>query len=247
MYNIVMNVSGRTQEQKSQQAKDLASIVRDPAAQGESDFVPEYDKDNRFDHAYGRLGEDLYIGFAQQANASGNERLIELASRYNVLNGLYIMTRLLSYAPSAYVEYTKARPVAEQSLDELGQIMQASRSVLKPFADRDIKGSQTYEIHFGLQQYPPMYSDVPPFLIEENEAGDVQLQASPTILRRAGIETIQRGIPTLDPSKIYCPAVGMVMNSLWSAAVTECVERPELFPADLAKLSFETTDSRISA
>lgn len=235
---------------RSQHAKDLAAIVRGfvlvPTA---PDFIPDFTRDERFYHAYGRLAEGLYGGFVKQAEASQDERLIGLSRRPSVLHGLYVLTRMLSYGPAAYASHLKAAPV-ETSLNipdaatHLSSIMKRSKGILKLFADRDIKSNHALEVNFGLLQYPPTYETEPPFVIQPDGEGDLKFDASSSALDRTNFEIIRRrlegSLPQPGPAEIHCPAIGIVLDTMWDKAVDECAGNPGLYPADLAEL-FESS------
>jgi hypothetical protein len=117
--------------------------------------------------------------------------------------------------------------------------MLRSSGVLKPFANCDIKTNKTLENSFGLLEHPPVYEETP-FVIAPNQDGRLVFGESPSTLLQAKIEVIGRTLAgNIDPGAagdIHCPAVGIVLNSMWAKAVESCVENPELYPADLARI-----------
>lgn len=225
---------------RSYQARALADIVKgsedkalDPA------YVPDFTPDTRFDDAYGRLGERLYVDYAQKGDATGNEALRELAKRAINLHGCYVLTRLMRYGPEAYADYSKDQPFHQPSILELAGIMQRSSAVHKTFADLNKKDNTTAETAFGLLTFAPQYEDIAPFQITPDAQGGLVFDASPVLLRRAKIEALQKrlaeGLPIGGEPGEKCPAIGMVLDGLWSKGVELCATDPQLYAADLAE------------
>jgi hypothetical protein len=228
-------------EVRTQQARNLGAIIRQPCESVDSELILPFTRDERFDHVYGRLGEQLFIGFGRQAHASGDEKLISIAGRPAVLHGCYVMSRLLSYGPSAYADYMHANPEASPSLAEFTDIMKRSKGTFKTFADTDKKSNTTLEMNFGLLQYPPIYDDVPAFSIAPNKAGQLEFKESPVIKRRAMREILSwlpadALVQTKAPGDIYCPAVGIVLSTLWESGIDTAASDPALFAADFSRL-----------
>jgi len=237
------------QERRGQQARDLASLIRKTGKLVLPEANPDFpNRDGRFDHVYGKLGERLYGGLITAAAQLEDPKLYRLVRKLNVLNGCYVMTRILSYGPQAYadhVDLTASSP--ETALEDLGQVMKRDKAVVKIFADTDIRSNQTYEANFGLLQHAPTYPDVLPFVVGPDADGNPSFQASPVVLMRTWRDVADnwRGPePYPEAAKpIYCPAVGMVLNHLWGTAVNACMSEPNLFPADLAMLRGATSGS----
>jgi hypothetical protein len=201
----------------------------------ELDASVEHDK--RFEHEYGDLAERLYSSFVTKAKETGDKGLIKFATQPNVLNGCYVLTRLLSYGPAAYADYLRSNPTHEGSLDELGLIMKrSSHTTLKLFADLDKQSSNTFEINFGLRQFPPPYERTP-FVVEPDENDQLAFLATPSTLLRTKSEVIGRRLDGDMPSERNpderCPAIGRVLAAIWYAGIEECMRDPDLFQASL--------------
>src|SRR5581483_3395306 len=98
------------QETRLSQARDLRRIL---GASGLKVTCPapssNLEIDHRFNNPYGKLAEKLYFSFLRQALETGDVSLIELAGRPNILNGCYIVTKILSYGPKAYARYINSQ------------------------------------------------------------------------------------------------------------------------------------------
>lgn len=225
-----------TQNQRKEWARDFAKIAQVDAAnadQGNAGF----ERDSRFDNKYGRVGEQLFREFVGKAALLDDPRYLERADRVVTLHGSYVLTRLLSYGPSAYGNYAQNDPGHNPSVESLSAVMKRGHEVLKLLANRDGSANTTLEVTFGLLQYPPMYDSPAPFLVEPDANGKPEFKASPVILQKAAIELHGRGISLRsDPARIYCPAVGTTLKSLWDRGIEIASTDPNLFAADLNDL-----------
>lgn len=226
-------------ETRLQQARDLRLLVGQSGLQAATDTpCIETIRDRRFNGAYGLMAERLFYGLGERANATGNERLIGLAEGINVLNGCYVTGKILSYGPKAYLRFLAEKPEpTEPSVDELGGIMKRSKKIVRLFSDLTQRDNTTYEINFGLHQYPPVHEEVP-FLIAHDESGELLFSESPITLMRTKLEVASRnlneGVSNL-PNGIHCPASGKVLDAIWSAGVEVCVQDPDLYAHDISK------------
>ena len=146
-------------DKRTQQANDLRAIIGhdELVLPNKVELDPNFEREDRFDNEYGRLAERLYGGLAVMAAASGNERMTGLVSHGNVLNGMYVLTSMLSYGPKAYGAYLQDHPTPEHPVAELGKIMKRSDGTARLFADIDGYSNASFELNFGLWQHPPVY------------------------------------------------------------------------------------------
>jgi hypothetical protein len=230
-------------ELRSQQARDLADVLRKSAAiRADPTYIPRVpplSRDRRFPGKYGELGERLYLGYALRGDATGDEHLRALSANGLTQHGCYVLTRIMSKGPEAYANYSQAQPDHQPSVTELGEIMNRSSAILKTFADISKKDNTTIETAFGLLQYPPLYDDVPPFEVRQSEQGKLEFGASPIILERAKLEALKirlnEDLPVArEPGELFCPAIGMVLDTFWTKGIESCISDPDLFAADLA-------------
>lgn len=227
---------------RDEQAQCLREIVGHDGLTVPEQAAPDIvSHDDRFDNEYGRLGERLYSGFVAMAAASGEERLIKLAERPNILNGSYVMTSILRYAPAAYQNFLESRntsePEPESSVTELGDIMRRSSDIVKLFADRGQRSNSTYEINFGLWHYPPVFESVP-FVIEPDIKGIPVFHEAPLTSLHTGREIMSRRVSgdlTPEDDAEVCPAIGRVMTAFWNTGINVAVQEPQLFEAGLAE------------
>lgn len=230
---------GSIPELRDWQANSLRAIIgHSGLVAGEAIELGKHGQDHRFNNEYGRLGERLYTSFAAHAKATQDERLIELATQYNVLNGAYVLTSILRYGPKAYGAHLQDQSEAEASVQELGDIMARSGGIIKLFADRDQRSNSTFELNFGLWEYPPVYEPVP-FIIELGEEDKLVFKPSPASLLQTKLEVARRrlsGDLPMEPNPDErCPAIGRVMTAMWNAGIEESVNDPQLFEAGLAE------------
>lgn len=228
-----------TKEKRQIQAKNLARIIRSANGSDLSpDIAQQHEPDSRFDHEYGRLAESMWRKFVSQAYGSGDEKLVSLAIKPNVLHGFYVMTKLASYGPPAYANYLAAeRPGKHPDVTELAEIMKDSKSALRLFTDLDNSSNRTYELNFGLLEDPPCY-ETTPFMISPNEKKELLFKPSPLTLENTQLEVIRTKLVLKEmfghnPTPASCPAIGIVLNTLWCEAIDHCAQDPQLFAADL--------------
>lgn len=233
-----MQTSAGLQETRRQQARDLRTLLGNSQFEAATDTSGiEFIRDKRFNGEYGLLAERLFCGLGERATATGNERLVEFAGGLNVLHGCYVMGKILSYGPSAYLKYLADSPeTKDPAAIDLGNIMLRSKKILRLFADKTQRDNTTYEINFGLHQYSPVHEKVP-FRISPNESGLLVFSESPVTLMHTRLEiarrNLQKGVES-EPDGIHCPASGRVLDSIWSAAVEECVKDASLFSKGLS-------------
>lgn len=232
-----------TKELRSQQARDLAEVLRKSAAMPVNPtyapHIPPLSRDRRFSGKYGELGERLYLGYALRGDATGDQHLRAISVNPLTQHGCYVLTRIMSNGPEAYANYSRVLPDHQPSVIELVEIMGRSSGVLKTFADISKKDNTTIETTFGLLESPPPHTDVPPFEVGPNQQGELEFRTSPIFLQRAKVEAMQirlsENLPvTRQPDELFCPAIGIVLNSLWTKGLESCASDPQLFAADLA-------------
>jgi hypothetical protein len=229
-------------ELRRQQASDLRAIMGHGGLMvaAPEDVPAELERDSRFDNEYGRLAERLYAGFTRMAEASGNERLRELAARPNVQNGAYLVTSLLRWGPKPYavhLEETGGQP--DDPVDDLGDIMRRSPDAVRTFADTESQANHMMEVNFGLLQHPPFVEPVPFVIGPADDGGEPVFGPSPRTLRYTQAQIMGRRLsgdmPHEPDPDARCPAVGRVLTAFWNAGIDECVADPALFRAGLAE------------
>lgn len=221
------------------QARDLRTVLGKSGIIGVANLPPEVElkRDPRFKGKYGILGEQLFYGLIEQARSTGQGHLVELVDRPNVMNGCYVLTKILSYGPKAYSRYIQGQQhKSEKPVDELASIMKRSRGILRLFADQEQRANTTYEINFGLHQFPPVFEDVP-FVIRPNQDQELLFVASPLTLMQTVLE-VERRLPEeqVRDGGIHCPAMGKVLGAIWDEGIQRCVEQQHLYPAELTPM-----------
>lgn len=228
-------------ELRAKQARQLAEVLRRSKGLAvDTSYTPPLSPDERFKGKYAGLGEQLYIDFVRRARATTDSELIYRASRGLNEHGCRVLTRLMAEGAPAYTRYLDTEPDHQPAVSELGTIMLRSRGVVKTFADQDKKANTIIETAFGLLgDY--QYGDEPPFYIGPNEDGELLFTPSPVIMQHAMLAVMQKrlseGLPMRrQPGEIYCPAVGIVLDSLWERGLEMCVADDTYFAADLGEL-----------
>ncbi len=220
------------QQLRHAQAKALSEIIQQPTDQPPLiELCPVSESDVRFNDPYGRLAENLFNGFVKQAQVLGDVQKLRLASHPSVLHGCYVLTRLAGFGPKAYDAYlADQEPRKPFSMQELETTMRRSKDIIKPFADTDLIANRIFENHFGLLSFDPIYEAMP-FVIKPDTEGDLRFMASPKTLLLAQIKVIGTRLSNNDSMKssARCPALGLVLNSLWDEAIDRCVNDPQLF------------------
>lgn len=226
---------------RARQARQLAEILRQSKGLAvDTSYVPLLSSDERFKGKYADLGEQLYVDFVRRGRATTDPELLYRASRELNEHGCRVLTRIMAEGAPAYARYIAAEPDHQPAVSELGSIMLRSRGVVKTFADQDKKSNTIIETSFGLLgEY--LHGDIPPFEIVPNDEAGLLFVPTPVIMQRAMLAVIQKrlgeGLPMRrKPGEIYCPAVGIVLDSLWEQGVETCVADSAYFAADLAEL-----------
>lgn len=217
---------------QTRQLLEIASYSPDDAAELEVNLPPT--ESYRFMGRYDGAAKDLYSDFYRQAVATGDTDLTALAKRAGILHGFHMITKILSYAPHAYNEYTEKHNKPRSS-EELAEILRNSSGILRVFAGIDQRRNHTYEANFGLLDTAPIYESLP-FVITEDETGQLIFTVSRTTEVQTKVELINRQREgDLDPlnGSQKCPALGRVLSTQWENAICMCSERPDLFDFDL--------------
>ncbi len=240
----LLPVPDDSKETRKSQAELLAAIVGlGPVATRFShlfEFAVDSDGRRVMEHAlpYEWLGVKLAEDFIARAQQSGDEHVRRIGHYGPVWQGCRGIGMVLSFAGSAYKRHTANE---WRSIDwvEFETSLRASSDIIRTFASIDRDRAGIREIDFGIDvryRNIPSYERIP-FVFERNDDGDLRYGLSMHTLRQADFLIAQEeesGKLSELPSHRKCPALGIVMETLWQQAITDCMKGPTLFPNDLS-------------
>lgn len=171
----------------------------------------------------------------QQRNATWNE----ITSSSNVVYGFMVTARILSYAAVAYRQHVKRQNIIP-SVSDLEDILRRSKSFestagqLAHMKHRPNNQAWEQAAHLtdGLYRPWPGYT---PFSIEHDEQGKYLSFSGQT--RASAVCRIADAGTAVRETAGTCPAAEVFLPRLWQQMITDCVESPGLFQADLAILN----------
>ncbi len=189
-------------------------------------------EDPRFSGPYARVADGLVATFQAKAHASQNAGYIELAKAGVTQHGFNVLAKILSYAPEAYLSYTRDNGLSPD-IEELSNILSWSSDVLDTFARTDVKRNHVLEINFGLLGQDTLRTQ--PFEIRLDDRLLPHYTPNRELLVRSSLELQYRekigDLPSEGSSK--CPALGRVLKNQWNQAIEICVKDETLFQRDL--------------
>jgi len=175
-------------------------------------------------HTYEELGDEMFRRFSGHLYDNDYNSFVTNGVRH----GFATLTRILYYAPTAYQRYNRhARQ--KGTLQELETILRHSSQTPEFFARMDGASASFFERGFGIHS-DERYMLPWPFLIQDEE-GTPRYIPTPTLVEEITTQNTLYG-RKVEPYE-FCPARGRFMSRLWNAAITQCVNNPNLFQQGL--------------
>lgn len=222
---------------RSYQAKALFHIAKNGIEPGDINTISSsVNESSHLANKYGILAQALYAGFVDRTPS----KYRELTEKDNVLSGFHAVTRIISYAPEAYVKHCDEEDKPPR-VSELAKILHRSQDLPLLFAKIQDRTNKTYESNFGLRGQPNF--DIPPFVIETSVAdGRAYMKPDQWILEytedTVAARIVQGDLANQTPERT-CPATN-ILTKIWDVAVDICAHDDSMFAADLTQLTAET-------